>query len=73
MSAASSGVALGMTPGSLKLVLNRVDMTNMNSAPPTAGIAGVTLTAKYGQLKREKMIVLKSGIEALLNYLIDYK
>ena len=51
ISAASSGEALGMTPGSLKLVLNNVDMTNINKSPPTTGMAGVTCTAKYGQLK----------------------
>ena len=50
ISAASSGVALGMTPGSLKLVLNSVDMTNINNMAPTTGIAGVRLTAKYLQL-----------------------
>ena len=42
ISAASSGEALGMTPGSLKLVLNKVAMTKINKAPPTTGIAGVT-------------------------------
>lgn len=46
MSAASSGEALGMTPGSLKLVLNSVDMTNINKAIPNAGIAGVTFFAR---------------------------
>ena len=54
ISAASSGEALGMTPGSLKLVLNKVAMTKINKAPPTTGIAGVTWTAKYGQLKINK-------------------
>lgn len=42
MSAASSGVALGITPGSLKLVRNNVDMTKMKRAPATAGMAGLT-------------------------------
>lgn len=51
MSAASSGVARGITPGSLKLVRNNVAITNINSAPPTAGMAGVTCSARYGQLK----------------------
>ena len=45
-SAASSGVALGMTPGSLKLVRNNVAMTKTNKAPPTAGMAGVTCSAR---------------------------
>ena len=48
--AASSGVALGITPGSLKLVLNKADITNKNSNPPITGMAGVIRTAKYGQL-----------------------
>lgn len=48
--AASSGVALGMTPGSLKLVLSNADMTNINSNPPITGMAGVIRTARYGQL-----------------------
>lgn len=57
MYAASSGVALGITPGSLKLVRRREDMTKMNNRPPITGIAGVNLTAKNGQLKlREKLI-----------------
>jgi hypothetical protein len=29
-------------------------MTKINKAPPTTGIAGVTWTAKYGQLKINK-------------------
>lgn len=47
-----------MTPGSLKLVLRRVDITNRNITAPTTGMAGVTLVAKKGQLKekREKFI-----------------
>ena len=54
MSAASSGVALGMTPGSEKLVRNRVAMTKANRNAPTTGIAGVICTAKNGQLKNKK-------------------
>jgi len=50
--AASSGVALGMTPGSLKLVRRKVDITNINIRPPTIGMAGVIRTAKNGQLER---------------------
>ena len=53
ISAASSGVARGMTPGSLKLVLNKVAITNMNSKTPTSGIANVISLARYTQLKRE--------------------
>jgi len=49
--AASSGVARGMTPGSVKLVRNRVVMTKTKIIPSTIGIAGDMLTAKYGQLK----------------------
>lgn len=41
MSAASSALALGMTPGSLKLVLNSADITKRNKTAATAGIAGL--------------------------------
>lgn len=41
ISAASSGVARGMTPGSLKLVRNKVDMTKMKRTAATTGMAGV--------------------------------
>ena len=50
MSAASSGVALGITPGSEKDVRKSVANTKVNRRPPTTGIAGVILTAKKGQL-----------------------
>ena len=53
MYAASSGVALGITPGSLKLVLSNVDITKRNIIAPTTGIAGVMRVAKNGQLKTE--------------------
>lgn len=60
-SAASSGVALGNTPGSLKLVLSRVPSTNRNSAPPTTGMIGVSSSARNGQLvKWEKKEISKS-------------
>ena len=55
MSAASSGVARGMTPGSLKLVLNSVAITNMNNSTPTSGIANVISLARYTQLKVKKI------------------
>lgn len=58
MYAASSGVARGITPGSLKLVLNNADITNINNNPPTTGIAGVMCTAKNGQLQNNKTIQL---------------
>jgi len=51
MSAASSGVARGIMPGSVKLVLSKVAMTNRKMRPSATGIAGDTLTARYGQLK----------------------
>ncbi len=53
MDAASSGVALGMTPGSLKLVRNNVDTTKMKLRPATTGITGETSTAKNRQLKQQ--------------------
>ena len=51
MSAASSGVARGITPGSLKLVLSRVAITKMNRRTPTTGIAQVIFGPKYRQLQ----------------------
>lgn len=41
VSAASSWVALGMIPGSLKLVRKSVDITNKNKTAATAGMAGL--------------------------------
>lgn len=52
-SAASSGVARGRTPGSLKLVRSRVPITKKKRIPPIAGIAGVIFSDKYGQLKEK--------------------
>jgi hypothetical protein len=54
MLAASSGVARGMTPGSVKLVRNNVAITKKNNTLSTTGMAGDKLTARYGQLKRNK-------------------
>lgn len=56
-SAASSGVARGRTPGSLKLVLSKVPITKNTRIPPITGIAGVIFTAKYGQLKKNKKYI----------------
>lgn len=53
-SAASSGVALGRTPGSLKLVLRSVPSTKINSTPPMTGITGVSCSARNGQLEKAK-------------------
>ena len=53
MSAASSGVARGKTPGSLKLVRNSVDKTKIKFKAAITGMAGVTSVAKKGQLKRK--------------------
>lgn len=50
---ASSGVALGIIPGSVKLVRKRFAITITKVKTPTAGIAGLRVTAKYGQLKKE--------------------
>lgn len=52
-SAASSGVALGRTPGSLKLVLRSVPSTKIKSTPPMTGITGVSCCARYGQLEKQ--------------------
>lgn len=53
--AASSCVALGMTPGSEKLVLNNALIVNINNSPLTTGITGLTRTARKGQLKQKKI------------------
>ena len=54
ISAASSADALGITPGSLNDVLNKVAITKINKAPPIAGMAGVTCSARYTQLGRRR-------------------
>lgn len=59
MYAASSGVALGITPGSLKLVRKSADMTNTNRSAPITGIAGVIRTARNGQLNNTKFFFIK--------------
>ena len=68
MSAASSGVARGITPGSLKLVRNNVAMTNINNSTPTSGIANVISLAKYTQLKIHKRLQLN-----LWNQILRFK
>lgn len=54
MSAASSGVALGRTPGSLKLARSSIPITKTNSTPPMAGMAGVRFDARNGQLEKRE-------------------
>lgn len=49
--AASSSVALGIIPGSVKLVLNNELMTKRNNTPDMIGITGVTRWLRYGQLE----------------------
>lgn len=44
-------MALGIIPGSVRLVLNREDMVNTNRHIPIIGMAIVTFSAKYLQLK----------------------
>lgn len=44
-------MALGIIPGSERLVRNNEDIVNKNSRPPIMGIAIVTFSAKYEQLK----------------------
>lgn len=50
MSAASSGVALGRIPGSLKLVWSRVITTKTKRAPPMTGMQPVRCFTRNGQL-----------------------
>lgn len=56
MSAASSGVALGKIPGSVKLVLSREMITNTKSTPPITGMKTVRCSTRNGQLWRGKRI-----------------
>jgi len=57
MSAASSGVARGIIPGSLKVVRSKVAITKKKMNPSATGIAGDTFTARYGQLKACKVLL----------------
>lgn len=50
-SAASSGVALGRMPGSVKLVLRREMTTNTKSITPTTGMKTVRCSTRKGQLE----------------------
>lgn len=51
MKAASSGRARGMTPGSLKLVRNRVAIANKKRMTAKTGIAGERWIARYRHLE----------------------
>ena len=53
-SAASSGVARGMIPGSVKLVRNSDINTKKKRIAATTGIAGEMCFVKYGQLDGER-------------------
>jgi len=55
MSAASSGVARGIIPGSLKVVRSKVAITKKKMRPSATGIAGDTFSARYGQLKAQNV------------------
>jgi hypothetical protein len=57
-SAASSGVARGIIPGSVKLVRNSVQITNRSRSPVTAGIAELICDAKYGQLMQKLILII---------------
>lgn len=52
MSAASSAVALGRMPGSLKLVCSSVMTTNTKRAPPMTGMQPVRCLTRKGQLRK---------------------
>lgn len=56
MSAASSGVALGKIPGSVKLVLSREMITKINSTAPITGMKMVRCCTRNGQLWSGKNI-----------------
>lgn len=49
MSAASSGVALGRIPGSVKLVLSKDRITNTQRTPPITGMETVRCSTRNGQ------------------------
>ncbi len=68
MSAASSGVALGRTPGSLKLARSSIPITKTNSTPPMAGMAGVRFDARNGQLEKREW---KTGCEGHVVLLVN--
>lgn len=53
-SAASSAVALGRMPGSVKLVLSREKTTNTNSKEPITGMNTVRCSTRKGQLLRQR-------------------
>lgn len=52
MKAASSGRALGITPGSLKLVRRSVAMANRKRTAANTGMAGESWTARYRHLQK---------------------
>lgn len=52
---ASSAVARGIIPGSVKLVFNNVDITNMKRMTVTTGINGLTFSVKSGTLELRKI------------------
>lgn len=54
--AASSCVALGIIPGSVREVRSKVHMVNRNNTPPIIGINTETFLAKYGQLEIKILI-----------------
>ena len=54
MKVASSGRARGRTPGSLKLVLRSMAMTNRKSRAANTGMAGDRWMARYGHLQEER-------------------
>lgn len=53
-SAASSGVALGKMPGSVKLVLSSEMTTNTKSTPPITGMKTVRCSTRKGQSNAKK-------------------
>ncbi len=71
MSAASSGVARGRIPGSVKLVWRREMTTNTNRTPPMAGMQLVRCFTRNGQLEphnasiRKTLIVEQGGFKIL--------
>lgn len=66
-SAASSVVALGRMPGSVKLVLSREKTTNTNSNPPITGMNTVRCSTRNGQLLKQRSLRVTSTNLKVLN------
>ncbi|MGH0192414.1 UNVERIFIED_CONTAM: hypothetical protein FKN15_012183 [Acipenser sinensis] len=60
-SAASSGVALGSIPGSLKLVCSKEITTKKKRTAPITGMVLVKCSTRNGQLRKQSQHSVKPG------------